>query len=165
MANKEYYQLILSHQSSLYAFIRSLVPAHVSVDDILQETNLTLMDKEDTFELGTDFKSYAFKIARFKVLSQFRDSKRNSWLLVDSELSEELISNLSSHPLSEPHAQEALRRCLKKLPENHRQLVEQRYWIGHSLKKIAKAMKRSEGSLQQLFFRIRQQLKSCIEAQ
>ena len=87
----EYIQLVINHQSSLYAFIQTLVPGDSSIDDILQETNLTLCAKEANFEKGSNFRAFAFSIARFKVLSHLRDKKRHQWLLADSDLCEELM--------------------------------------------------------------------------
>lgn len=163
MTDSEYNRLILAHQSSLYAFIRSMVPSHVSVDDILQETNITLLHKENAYETGTNFKAFAFQVARFKILSSFRDAERDGWLLVDSELSDQLLHEMAEHPVANAWAQDALRRCLEQLPERHLELIRQRYWNGDTLRDIAARQHRTEGGLQQLFFRIRQRLKECIE--
>ena len=159
----EFTQLVITHQSSLYAFIQSLVPGDSSVDDILQETNITLCAKEANFEIGSNFKAFAFSVARFKVLSHLRDKKRHQWLLADSDLCEELTENMIQQPASEAPAQDHLRRCLNKLPEQQRQLIEKRYREGYSLRELSKIHKRTEGSLQQLFHRLRNILRDCIE--
>ena len=159
----EFTQLVISHQSSLYAFIQSLVPGDSSVDDILQETNITLCAKEADFEKGSNFRAFAFSVARFKVLSHLRDKKRHQWLLTDSELCEELMDTMIQHPASELAAQDKLRHCLTKLPSQQRQLMEKRYREGYTLRELSMAHKRSEGSLQQLFHRMRTFLRNCIE--
>ena len=159
----EFTQLVISHQSSLYAFIQSLVPGDSSVDDILQETNITLCSKEANFEKGSNFKAFAFSVARFKVLSHLRDKKRHQWLLADSDLCEELMENMILQPASQAPAQEHLRHCLNKLPDQQRQLVEKRYREGYNLRELSKINKRTEGSLQQLFHRLRKLLRDCIE--
>jgi RNA polymerase sigma-70 factor (ECF subfamily) len=159
----EFNQLVITHQSSLYAFIQSLVPGDSSVDDILQETNITLCAKEANFEKGSNFKAFAFSVARFKVLSHLRDKKRHQWLLADSDLCEELTENMIQQPVSQAPAQDHLRRCLNNLPDQQRQLMEKRYREGYSLRELSKIHKRTEGSLQQLFHRLRKLLRECIE--
>lgn len=159
----EFTQLVITHQSSLYAFIQSLVPGDSSVDDILQETNITLCAKEANFEKGSNFKAFAFSVARFKVLSHLRDKKRHQWLLADSDLCEKLMENMIQQPASQASAQNHLRRCLNKLPEQQRQLIEKRYREGYTLRELSKIHKRTEGSLQQLFHRLRNILRDCIE--
>ncbi len=42
------------HQTSLYGFIYSLVGDRNASEDILQQTNLTLLQKADEFALGSD---------------------------------------------------------------------------------------------------------------
>ena len=159
----EFTQLVITHQSSLYAFIQSLVPGDSSVDDILQETNITLCAKEASFEKGSNFRAFAFSVARFKVLSHLRDKKRHRWLLADSDLCDELIENMAQQSVSQVPAQDHLRRCLNKLPSRQRQLLEKRYREGFTLRELSKMNNKSEGSLQQLFHRLRKLLRDCIE--
>ena len=159
----EYIQLVINHQSSLYAFIQSLVPGDSSVDDILQETNITLCAKETNFEKGSNFRAFAYSVARFKVLSHLRDKKRHQWLLADSDLCEELMENMMQTPASQAPAQDHLRRCLNKLTDHQRQLMGKRYREGYTLRELSKINKRTEGSLQQLFHRLRNLLRDCIE--
>ena len=162
-ASGEYMQLVTSHQAALYSFIRSLVPHSATVDDLLQETNLTLWEKAADFEEGTNFRAFAFAIARFKVLSHLRDQKRKHWLLVDSELCDELLDRFVNQPTSEPAAQEFLRRCLEKLPADRQELIRRRYADGCSVRELAKMENKKEGALQQIFFRLRKALRECIE--
>lgn len=158
-----YMQLVTNHQASLYSFIRSLIPHGATVEDLLQETNLTLWEKASEFEAGTNFRAFAFSIARFKVLSHLRDQKRKHWLLVDSELCDELLDRFVNEPSAEPAAQEILRRCLEKLPADRRDLIRRRYADGRSVRDLARMEGKKEGALQQIFFRLRKILRDCIE--
>jgi RNA polymerase sigma-70 factor (ECF subfamily) len=159
----EYTQLVISNQSSLYAFIQSLVPGDSSVDDILQETNITLCRKEANFVKGTNFHAYAFSIARFKVLSHLRDKKRHQWLLADTELCDKLMESMVEHSVSQAPVQDHLRGCLNKLPAPQLQLIQKRYREGYNVRELSRLFNRTEGSLQQLFHRLRKLLKDCIE--
>jgi RNA polymerase sigma-70 factor (ECF subfamily) len=50
----------------------ALMPDFSRVDDVVQETFLTVTAKADDFVEGTKFRSWAFSIARFKVLEAAR---------------------------------------------------------------------------------------------
>jgi len=159
----EFVQLLVSHQAALYAFIHSLIPGDASVNDVLQETNLTLCEKAGEFQPGSNFRAFAFSIARFKVMSHFRDRKRRGWLVADSELCEQLLGTFAEDPAASAEAQDRLRRCLLKLAPSQRELIRDRYEKGQTVRDISRRLKRKEGAMQQLFFRIRKALRSCIE--
>src|SRR5690606_13108053 len=50
--NLEYLQLVTRHQASIHGYIRSIAPG-APADDILQEANVILWERADTFEPGT----------------------------------------------------------------------------------------------------------------
>ncbi len=60
---------------------------------------------------------------------------------------------------------EALRRCLDRLEEDDRQLLDQRYETGRRITEIAQRIKLNVATLRVRLFRVRQGLQSCIEAQ
>ena len=76
--NIEYLQLVTRHQAAICGYIRSIAPG-LNVDDVLQETNIVLWEKADTFQRGTNFKAFAFRIAHFKTLEALRRQKRDHW--------------------------------------------------------------------------------------
>lgn len=159
-----YLQLVTSHQASIYGYIRSLAPG-ADIEDILQETNLVLWDKANDFELGTNFKAFAFRIAHLKTLEALRSQRRRHWLVFDSDLLSE-IANRQSEVASEDDGQQAaLRHCLHQLKPEERELIHSRYSLGRAVNEIAREKVRSEGAMQQMFFRIRNALRICIEQQ
>src|SRR5438046_1024954 len=113
-------------QSSLWAYVFSLLPDHAAAQDVLQETNLTLWRKADDFQPGTSFFSWACQVAYFHVLGQRRRVRRDRLVFGDevvaylaerqAERAEELTDRLV-----------ALRGCLEKLPQASRRLLEERY--------------------------------------
>lgn len=159
----EFMQLLVNHQAALFAFIHSLVPGDSSVEDLVQETNATLCEKAESYEPNTNFKAFAFSVARYKVLSHFRDQKRRAWLVADSELCDALLEAFIEDSATELGTQDRLRRCLLKLPPKQRQLLRERYELGETIRSISVRLKSSEGVLQQRFFRIRNALRRCIQ--
>ncbi|WP_193212200.1 sigma-70 family RNA polymerase sigma factor [Luteolibacter marinus] len=163
----EYLQLVTRYQPALFGYIRSIAPG-ANADDILQETNLVLWEKASTFEPGTNFKAFAFRIAHFKTLEALRSSKRHSWLQFDSDL----LDSIADQQLGQAEAahddggmsrQTALGNCLGKLSEDDRSLVHCRYTRQQSIREISRSSGRTEGALQQVFFRIRNALRTCVE--
>lgn len=159
--NIEYLQLVTRHQAGIYGYIRSIAPG-LDTDDVLQETNITLWEKADQFELGTNFKAFAFRIAHLKTLESLRRQKREHWLQFDTDLLEAIASYQTSELAQGQGRQHALRSCLAQLSAEDRELVHARYTKQQTVRAIAKSLDRTEGSLQQLFFRLRNALKTCI---
>jgi len=160
--NIEYLQLVTRHQAAIYGYIRSIAPG-IDTEDALQETNIILWEKADQFELGTNFKAFAFRIAHLKTLESLRQQKREHWLQFDTDLLEAIAGYQIEEASLAPGRQHALRNCLEKLDDNERELVHQRYTQQQTVRSIAQNREQSEGSLQQIFFRIRNNLRSCIE--
>ena len=158
----EYLQLVTRHQAAILGYIRSIAPG-APVDDILQETNVILWERATSFEPGTHFKAFAFRIAHLKTLEFLRASKRRAWLVFDSDLLEAIAQRQSEPVDSHADAQAALSGCLAALDPDERELLHRRYTLRQSVRDIAKADGKTEGSLQQLFFRLRNQLRACIE--
>ena len=160
--NIEYLQLVTRHQAAICGYIRSIAPG-IHAEDVLQETNIILWEKANQFEPGTNFKAFAFRIAHLKTLESLRQQKREHWLQFDTDLLDAIASYQTDPDNHTPGRQHALRHCLEKLGENDRQLIHARYTQRETVRSIAKNTGRTEGSLQQLFFRIRNALRTCFE--
>ncbi len=158
-------RLITTHQSALLAFILTLHRSYADAQDILQETNVVLWEKIEEFEPGSNFKSWAFRIAYLQTLAFFKRNQRGSWLGFSSDLVEILARE--AEPLLDDfeQRQEALRHCIGQLTESDRALLRAYYFGGRALAEIGANMQKSVGSLKQVLLRIRRSLKQCIEGQ
>ena len=87
-------------QRRLHAFIMSLLPDPMAAEDILQNTNVIIWRKADTFTPGTNFIAWACQIAKNQVFSYVRDRGRDR-LVFDDVLVEQLAarSENQSDPL------------------------------------------------------------------
>lgn len=155
-------RLLTEHQGSIRAFIISLMPGSSEVGDVLQETNLTLWTKREQFEIGSNFLAWAFSVARYKVMHQLDRAKRSGKFV----FSDEMIAALAE-PEPEEESQEeylvALERCVGKLNNDQRALIDYRYRDGHTLEEYAGHTGKSAGSLRIALLRVRQALRHCIE--
>ncbi|MES2659028.1 MAG: sigma-70 family RNA polymerase sigma factor [Verrucomicrobiota bacterium] len=156
---------LTNHQTSMLAYIRSLAPGSSGARDLLQEVNITLWQKRDTFELGTNFKAWAFQTIRYHMLNHRRRLISQGWLVFDDDLIERLSPEFEIEPddLEDRHL--ALRTCLLRLRPQDRDLLHHRYATTSSLQQYADITHRSAGTLKAVLFNLRAALKRCIERQ
>lgn len=156
---------ISQHQPFLLAYILAMHPNHCNAQDILQETNIVLLEKIDTFQDGTSFKAWACRVAYLQTLAHFKRVKRGSWLGFHQELVEAIAqeSVLVLEDFEVRHR--ALRHCIDRLPQSDREIIAGYYSNSLSLSELSGKAGRSVGALKQVLMRIRRSLKMCIEGQ
>jgi RNA polymerase sigma-70 factor, ECF subfamily len=162
----EFVQLLTKHQSSLKAYIISRMPGLSGVNDALQETNLTLWKKRANFNPGTNFTAWTFAVARFTILEHRRKLRSSDPLVFSDELTESLAyspEDLTPEKTEARH--EALRACLDRLSEKHRDLIHLRYHSKESLEDFARDHGKSAASLRVTLHHIRTNLRNCINFQ
>ena len=93
-AAERFAELFQQHGRAIYRHIRTLVPHVADVDDVFQETSVTLWQKFDQYRPDLDFRAWACRIAYYKVL-KLRDRQIRSPRLFSGQfldlISEELI--------------------------------------------------------------------------
>lgn len=161
----EYLEQITAYRPIIYAFIRSVAPAlRDNAEDVLQETNITLWNLKKGFKPGSNFKAFTFRIAYLKTLEALRKQRRTILNFEEEKTLEAILGfyeNESFFDSTDLH--EALKKCLASLSPEHRELLNERYWEGRTVREIADRLGKSEGALQQLFFRLRKTLHNRIE--
>lgn len=155
-------ELVVSHQRQIYSYILTLLPDPDRACDVLQQTNLVLWRDADRYSEGTNFHAWACKVAYFQVLD-FRNKMRRDRLRFSQELLEELERELQSDADDEPRRLIAMRKCVKELSGDHRDLLGRRYGRGESVPAIATTVGRSQASVANALYRIRVALLHCIE--
>ena len=60
---------------------------------------------------------------------------------------------------------EALGACLQKLKQDQRDLLQEHYIAGRTIRELSSAAGRSESAVKMIFLRLREQLSACIERQ
>jgi RNA polymerase sigma-70 factor (ECF subfamily) len=161
----EFVGQIARHQPALHAYIISLMPGVDGVDDVLQETNLVLWEKRKTFREGTNFRAWACQIARYKVMGHRRKLMSLGHRMLDEALAEELSRECEAEKPEMDERMAALNKCLDRLGENERQLINQRYFSESAFEKLVEQTGRGVDSLRVSLFRIRAALKKCITSE
>lgn len=159
---EEHVQLIAQAQRRLYAFVMTLVGQPSDVDDILQETNVVLWRKRDTYQPGTDFFAWAFEIARLQVLA-LRSRQSRGGIALDEGLLEDLAELARIESEHYDRRESALRGCLQKLPDDQRNLITRRYQPDVAVNALAEELGKSAKAVSESLRRIRERLRECIE--
>jgi len=150
-------------QLPLRLYVQSLLPGDPSAKDVVQQANATIWRKRTDFAPGTNFKAWAFAIARYEVLNYRKKQARDSRLVFSEELetkfAEELATN--SDDLEQRHA--ALKHCLEQLRPKHRDLLLHRYASPGTLRDYSNKTGNTVGGLKVTLHRLRNTLLGCIE--
>ncbi len=65
----EFVHLLTAIQMPLAMYVRSLLPGDAAAANVMQEVNARIWEKRHAFELGNNFRAWAFSIARYEVLN------------------------------------------------------------------------------------------------
>ena len=121
----EFVLRVINAQTRMYAYILSLVLDRDRARDILQQTNLVMLQKESEFEHGTNFLAWAYKVAFYEVLAERRDRQRDKHLFSD-ELLALVATRMTTINQSLDDRSAALEQCLGMLSPEHRSLIIER---------------------------------------
>ncbi|MEM7314374.1 MAG: sigma-70 family RNA polymerase sigma factor [Planctomycetota bacterium] len=159
---EKFVQQLTENQTRLYGYVYSLLGDHSRAADVVQETNLVLWRKLNEFDPERGFLPWAFAIARFQVMADLRDRKRDR-LLLDVELAEILSAETQRRADHIDSVRAALRVCMGLLTPEHRTMIEQRYHRSVSIADVAAGTERTVGAIKVALLRIRRQLAACVQ--
>jgi RNA polymerase sigma-70 factor (ECF subfamily) len=155
-------QLFAQHQRSIHAYIYGLVPSRVDADDVMQETSLVLWKKWGEFDPTRDFVRWACGIAFHEVLKLRRKTATSRCYF-----NEELLQQLSAEVVRQTDELQgrylALMGCLGKLGSRDRELIERRYQVKTTARKVADELDRPPSTVYKALARIRSLLFDCVE--
>lgn len=150
-------------QLPLRLYVQSLLPGDPAARDVAQQANATIWRKRADFEPGTNFKAWAFAVARFEVLNYRKQQARDARLVFSEELEATFAEELAGHSddLERRHA--ALKLCLEQLRPKHRELILHRYASPGTLQEFSEKSGNTVGGLKVTLHRLRNALLGCIE--
>lgn len=155
--------LLTANQLPLLLYVRSLLPGDSASRDVAQQANTKIWEKRADFELGTNFKAWAFSIARYEVLNYRKQQARDAKFIFTDSLEQTIASELSSVPDDMQERHEALKSCLQELRPEQRDLLLHRYSKPGTLAEYAAGIGRSVGGLKVTLHRLRIALLGCVE--
>jgi RNA polymerase sigma-70 factor (ECF subfamily) len=160
----EFVRNLTDEQRRIYAYIRSLVWNATDADDVLQSTNAVLWVKREDFTAGTDFGSWAVRVAHYEVLAYRSRKTADRHQFSDDTVLSKMASDVGAVTERISERQVYLEVCLEDLPEEQRDALRARYEPGITVADIARQQGRSVAAISQQLFRTRNQVLDCIEA-
>ena len=136
--------------------------AHAA-EDIFQNVALKALTKEVRFEAEGAVLSWAFITARREGIDWLRRHRRELTGL-DSEILDLLEQDWLGETVHRGEARtEALRACLKSLPEKSSRLLRLRYFEGNNCGEVATKLGTGLNAIYKRLSRLHRGLKECVE--
>lgn len=158
----DFIRLLTDHQIDLQAFILSSLGDHADTLDVLQRTNMVLWKKASQFHRGAPFLPWALKVAKYEILAFMRSRRRDRHVFCP-EVVELMVDTAIERSAERSVRSDALRQCIKELPERSREFLRIRYAQEQSVNQISEKTGRSIDAVKSLYHRIRIALARCID--
>ncbi|MBI1371519.1 MAG: sigma-70 family RNA polymerase sigma factor [Phycisphaera sp.] len=156
-------------QRRVHAYIGAFLPNAADVDEVLQETSVVLWRKFGEFESGADraeeaerFVRWSCGVARFEVL-RFMRQHRGAAMPLDDRTLDVLADEHQAMSDELDERRSALQRCMQRLRDVDRVLVQRCYERGVTAKEVADELGRPVNSVYKSLGRIRVSLLQCIQ--
>ena len=154
--------LLADAQARIRGYLASVLGGWADVDDLLQETNLVLIRKQEDFKPGTNFIAWAFRVAYFKATTWRRDRSREGRVVLREHEFQEIAAAAEDYFATSAPLVKALTRCVEKLPPTDRELVRLKYVERQSLTDLASGLGCRANTLHKSISRIRLALRKCV---
>lgn len=161
LQNRDFVRLWTAHGQRVYAYILTLVPQTADADEIFQDTGVTLWEKFDEFESGTNFKAWACRVALNKVRN-FRQLRRHHMLHLGDAFIDLVDQTATARADVLDLQNKALADCFSRLAAKDQDLIQRRYQQGASVKGVAGAIGRSTDAVYKALARIHNTLLQCV---
>jgi RNA polymerase sigma-70 factor (ECF subfamily) len=162
VADEAFVRLLAEHRKPLFRFIFCLVHSMHDAEDLFQQVTITLWDRFDEFEPGTNFYAWACSVAKNKALNFFKSRKRQS-VYFSAELIDEIAKREQIQSDLYEARLKALASCRQKLAAADQKLLAACYDSNRSVGMAAQEIGRPVGSVYTSLSRIRQALHDCVK--
>jgi RNA polymerase sigma-70 factor, ECF subfamily len=156
--------LVDRHLTHVRTFLALRAPVSHLVDELAHETFVYAFQHLSEFTAGTSFRRWlraiAWNLLRAET-QRFSRQQTNQARLAAQWLDE---AQATAPEAGDSREVEFLESCVQRLPPPMRQLLALKYTEDCSTSDIARQMQRSLAWVRTVLFRVRQQLKECIEA-
>lgn len=158
----------LACRVELMAYARSLTGSYSSADDVVQEAMLVVTRKYDQFEEGTSMIAWCRSIVRIEVLRLRQRQQRDNSLV--RRLLDDSIGAAFDEYQATPRGddaeswREALERCLQRIPEAGRRVLDARFVDELGYQQIGEHVGMSLEAVRKSLFRVKKQVRACVES-
>ncbi|MEK7951159.1 sigma-70 family RNA polymerase sigma factor [Luteolibacter soli] len=154
----------LESEPAVRAYVFAAVRAFHDAEDVVQQVALTVARRFEEYDEKRPFVGWALWLAKSRVIDHFRKQGRDR-LVFSETLLDQMADALVQRQPEGSARQAAMERCIAKLPEKSRQLLELRYEEGSSMERVAAAVDSTAAAVRVMLFRIRNLLAGCIQTE
>ncbi len=161
MQESDVVRVLLEARVRLTVPIWSIVRETQAVEDIFQEVVLRALRQCDTIQDENHLLAWSRTTAKNLAVDWLRQRGRSQ--VMDGGAMDRIwaISDEQSQALSD--RQDALRLCLKKVPQRQREMLQLRYGEGLSCSEVAKRVGASLDAVYKRLSRTHRELRRCVE--
>ncbi len=151
----------------LVAYARAVLGNYTAAEDVVQEAMLVVVRKFDQFQEGTSMLAWCRAIVRLEVLRVKQQRQR------ERTLAERLLDDAVDAAFDEFHTaqrrddaeswQEALERCLERVPDRGRRVLKARFVDELSYQQIGERVGMTLEAVRKALFRLKKQVRLCVE--
>jgi len=156
-------ELVRLHEGWVRAYLRTRISDWAAADDLAQEVFLTAFRRIRSYRGEGGFEAWLRGIAH-NHLRNFVRKRRESYIGGAGELEEAMdaAGGEAGWQAPEHRALEAMRACLVGIDGPARELLEQRYVVGRTVREISASSGRGYSALTMQLHRLRETLAECI---
>jgi RNA polymerase sigma-70 factor (ECF subfamily) len=159
----EFGRLLREAHRELFGFIFAMLQNRADAEDVYQQTTIVLWKKFSDFKPGTNFIGWAIRVAQFEIKDYVKARRRRKVFFSDAILDAIAVAYQAESDDARTGRLEALSRCLDKLTDRDRRLIDKCYTVDRDYAKIAVDEGKTIGSLYQSISRIRKALYQCVQ--
>jgi RNA polymerase sigma-70 factor (ECF subfamily) len=159
----EFGRLLREAHRELFGFIFAMLQNRADAEDVYQQTTIVLWKKFSDFKPGTNFIGWAIRVAQFEIKDYVKARRRRKVFFSDAILDAIAVAYQAESDDARTSRLEALSRCLDKLADRDRRLIDKCYTVDRDYAKIAVDEGKTIGSLYQSISRIRKALYQCVQ--
>jgi RNA polymerase sigma-70 factor (ECF subfamily) len=163
------YGVIEQNRRWMLAYVQAAIGDPAAAEDVVQETFLTAYRKRKDYRPGEAFGAWLRGIARNLVRRHLEQRTRGPVVLLSDEAWSVLDARAAALELAhvtpgfETERISALRRCVEKLTDRARSLIEGRYGQGLSVPDLAARLHLAPASVPVVLHRARSALNECLQ--
>jgi RNA polymerase sigma-70 factor (ECF subfamily) len=153
-----------AHGGFVKSLALKLAPFPGAADDIAQQVFLEFLRKAESWDLVSDVRPLLATMTRYVAARLWRE-RTQAMSPAMRELAGHIarLSDAQDVAWYSDEEKAALRRCLDRLPEKSRHLARIHYFLGVPSVDIARQMRLEADAVRRALFRIRGQLRRCVE--
>lgn len=161
-ANTErFVELLGAHERELFAYVYALTVNWEDAQEIMQRVRIRLWQQFDTYDEAKPFGAWARAVSYYLVLAFRKERSRQREYFAEGVL--ELVSDTYEQGVDQfGQRREALLKCLEKLTNEQRGMVDRCYANNEKIVDVADQLGVTSGALRQSLFRIRKSLQDCV---